>query len=191
MDHNLSIERALASADPGAEASFFARYVTLKERLLTKEYPMAMAGFPGGNDHGPGHIVRVLGYLDQLVGPSPLQILSPYELYLVMSAILYHDVGILRGRKDHAETSAVLLAEDENPYVFDAVDKDYIESAVVSHSSSADIRGRCARFEDEEVVRGHRVHPQWIAALVRLADELDEDARRGSADLEAKLVRHR
>ncbi len=66
---------------------------------------MTMSGFPGGNDHGPGHILRVLTYLDQLLGSEPLRHLDVYELFIAMMSILYHDVGILRGRANHPVTS--------------------------------------------------------------------------------------
>ena len=81
----------------------------MKDRLLTNEYEHWAAGFPEGNNHGGGHIRRVLEKLDQLLGPDPLKSLNAYELFLARMAILYHDIGLLRQREGHAEISGELL----------------------------------------------------------------------------------
>src|SRR5437667_5611853 len=92
----LGIEESLR----GAHQELYDRYAVLKNRLLSKEYPFAMMRFEGGNDHGPGHIQRVLEKLDQLLGADPLtpRLINTYELFLTMMSVLYHDVGMLRAR---------------------------------------------------------------------------------------------
>ena len=182
----LGIECALKAV---SDLPFYDRYALVKRRVLTQEYEFWAAGFPGGNNHGPGHIRRVLEYLDQLVGNDPVAsgVLSAYELYLAMMAVLYHDVGILRGRAGHADASATFLREDDNWLVFDERDRRIIAVAVASHSSSKDIDAACGEFEETEVVGGHRARPRTVAALVRLADELDEDHRRADPHVAEKL----
>lgn len=179
----LSIETALASRRSPNEISFYGRYSVLKERVLSVEYSMTMARFPGGNDHGPKHIERVLQYLDKILAPKPLKHLSEYELFLAMMGVLYHDIGMLRGRDGHAEMSAKLLAEDQADYVFSDIDKVFLKEVVRSHSSSK----RIEDCQSDQHVQGYDVRPQTIAALVRIADELDEDIRRADRHLQAKL----
>jgi hypothetical protein len=72
----------------------------LKTKLLRDIYPFWGQGFPGGNDHGPGHIERVLEKLDQLLGEDAIGkgLVGIYELYLAMISVLYHDICILGGR---------------------------------------------------------------------------------------------
>jgi hypothetical protein len=178
MSARLRIEKALESASGTLGKPFFPRYQLLKARLLEIDYNFWAGGFRGGNDHGPGHINRVLAYLDQLLGQAPVEFLSEYELFLAMMAVLYHDLGILRSRANHASISAVLLGEEKNEYVIDSHDRDIISAAVVSHSSTKDIAVECSRFSSTEVIGGQNVRPRVVAALVRLADELDEDYRR-------------
>ncbi len=188
MKPNNAIERALLTHQQKNQTeNYFTRYVLLRDRLLNNEYTQVMSGFVGGNDHGPNHIRRVLSYLDMILAPKPLKHVRPYELFITMMAILYHDIGILRQRKDHAQISAILLALDSNDYVFDSLDKNLMEAAVVSHSSSVDIQEQCRAFSQIEHVRGNEVRPKVVAALVRLADELDEDARRADPAVEAKM----
>lgn len=182
--NELGIELALGQAG----GDFSSKYQLMKSRLLEVEYEHWAAGFPEGNSHGRSHIQRVLAYLDMMLGKDPLHHLSVYELFLTMMSILYHDVGILRARKEHPEISKRLLEDDRNDaYVINKIDKEIIAAAVVSHSSSKDIAKECAQFSPEEIVGKHRARPTVVAALVRLADELDEDHRRADPILQGKL----
>jgi hypothetical protein len=104
-----------------------------------------------------------------------------------MLSILYHDIGILRAREDHAGISSVFVEEEKNTYLVDPRDRDLISAAVVSHSSSKDIVLETERFSDEELIGNQSVRPRVIAALVRLADELDEDFRRAETAVQEKL----
>lgn len=183
------LEQSLKQAEEEVGKPLWARYQVLKERLFTEEYAHWATGFRGGNDHGPGHIKRVLEKFDQLIeGNTERRApLRPYELYLAMLSILYHDIGILRGRVGHSDTSALLIGDERNDYLIDVRDRDVISVAVVSHSSSKDIAEETAGFADEELIGGQSVRPRVIAALVRLADELDEDFRRADPDLQRRL----
>lgn len=172
----------------GVGGGFIEKYRLMKDRLLNCEYEHWAAGFPEGNNHGRGHINRVLEYLDYLVGPEPLEHLSVYELFLAMMSILYHDIGLLRQRQGHADISKQLLEDDANDrYIINPIDKEIIAAAVVSHSSSKDIPDECARFSEVEFIGQHRARPTVIASLVRLADELDEDHRRADPVLQGRL----
>lgn len=185
----LGIERSLREAGKHMSLPLYERYYLLKERLFSYEYEHWAAGFTTGNNHGRSHINRVLFNLNALLGAKPFQndTITPYELFLAMMSILYHDIGILRGRKDHNEKSALLLSEENNEYIIDSQDKKIISVAVVSHSSNTDIEETCVRFQDKEVIGGQIVRPKVIAALVRFADELDEDFRRADTSLQQKL----
>lgn len=181
----LGIEAALERAG----GDFSTKYRLMKSRLLNVEYEHWAAGFPEGNSHGRSHIQRVLSYLDLLLGKDPLAQLDVYELFLAMMSVLYHDVGILRTRKGHADISKELLEGDKNDaYVIHKIDKEIIAAAVVSHSSSKDIAKECSRFSPTELIGRHKARPTVVAALVRLADELDEDHRRADPILQSKLL---
>lgn len=167
----------------------FHRYSVLKDRLLNVEYEQVAAGFPEGNNHGKGHIIRVLEKFDQLVGEDPVSkgILNTQELFLALVTIVYHDIGLLRGRTEHAEKSGQMVSNEKNPYVINEHEKEIVEAGVTCHSSSKDIDVVC-RHLPEEVIVGHEpIRPRTIAALVRLADELDEDFRRAD-DILAKRI---
>jgi hypothetical protein len=187
----LPIEQTLEASSRSLGEPLIDRYNVLKHDLLedggTSEY--WAAGFRFGNNHGPSHIKRVLEHLDQLLGPDPTRIINPYELYLTMMSVLYHDVGILGGRSRHADRSGEFLyqKEEDNRYIFDSRDREIIRAAVVSHSSSKDIDDECSVFQEAEIIRNHIVRPRTVAALVRFADELDEDHRRADPLIEKRI----
>jgi hypothetical protein len=186
---SLQIESALVKASQELGIPFAQRYEVLKDRLYNTEYEHVHAGFPSGTNHGRSHINRVLEKLDRLVDGDPLRdgVINAYELFLTMVSVLYHDVGLLRGRKGHQITSQLLVGDENNEYLVNANDRDIIKAAVVSHSSNEDIEHRCARFAETEVIGSYSVRPRVVAALVRLADELDEDYRRADPTLEQRL----
>ena len=167
----------------------YERYVVLKQRLLTQEQSYWASRFSEGNDHGPGHISRVLEYLGMIVGSRALKArtLTPYELFLSMVAVLYHDVGLLRGRKDHAASSAAILASERNDYLLNQFERDIVAAIVASHSSTTDIEQQCSRFSVEEYMGGQLVRPRTLAGLVRLADECDEDYRRADESVMVRM----
>lgn len=186
----LGIERELRTASKRLAKPFYEKYQILKDRLLRIELTHWAVQSPGFNDHGPGHISRVLENLDRLLGSRPIakKLLEPYELFLAMLAVLYHDVGMLRGRKNHADVSAMLVEEERNEYLMDENDREFISAAVVTHSSSKSIAAETERFADVEIIGGQRVRPRLIAALVRFADELDEDHRRADPILQTRMA---
>jgi hypothetical protein len=179
------LEEHLREAQERSDKPFFSKYDVLKRQLLTADYSHWAAKFPGGNDHGPGHVERVLEKLDGLLGDR--QVITGYELFLTMMAILYHDVGILGGREEHSATSATFIQEERNDYIIDVHDRDVIAAAVYAHSSSRDIEEATRALSTRESIGNETVRPQMIAALVRLADELDEDFNRANPTVAKRL----
>ena len=62
-ESDLKIEKKLQRRSK----DLYALYSELKRKMLNHEYLFTMHAFPGGNDHGPNHIRRVLGYVDKLL----------------------------------------------------------------------------------------------------------------------------
>lgn len=78
MEPHLRIEQALYQHQERQRGEdYFHRYAVVKQRLYSHEYGHVMAGFPYGNEHGPGHIERVLERLGELLGERPLDGVYP------------------------------------------------------------------------------------------------------------------
>lgn len=98
-----------------------------------------MHRFPGGNDHGPEHIKRVLGYLDQLLG-GKRELLNELELFLLLCSVLLHDQGMLQGRSGHARVSQRLLKLPEFSAYFDDPERLFIGKFVAVHMRESEHR---------------------------------------------------
>jgi len=164
----------------------FAIYTLAKSELMTIQDRWC-SKWREGNDHGPGHIDRVLDNLAVLVGAGPVEIgeLSKLDIFLAMMGIVAHDIGVINGRKDHAIESAKLINKiaRNNKYIFDNHTSEILVAAIVCHSSTVVLEEECSHFDHEEPIAGQTVRPLKVAALVRLADELDEDYRRAPQQL--------
>ena len=55
------------------------------------------------NNHGPQHINTVIQRSLELLQVSECE-MTPYEAYLLLMSIQFHDAGIIYGRKDHEKT---------------------------------------------------------------------------------------
>lgn len=177
----LQIENYLQKIEQSSGTKYFSKYQVVKDYVFGNHYNYWGLGFPGGNDHGKPHIERVLEHLNNLLGMDSLTVLdsiNDYELYLVMMAILFHDIGIVKQRENHAQISKSIFENSGNSYILNDLDKEIIAVAVVCHSSSKNIEQECMSFSSEETIGNQRVRPRLVAALVRLADEIDEDSRR-------------
>lgn len=164
------------------DEDLYAKYKVLKKQLMDNIQTRWCSRWPEGNDHGPNHIERVLANVSAILGRDPIRNgrLSVYELFLTAIAVVTHDIGIIDGRKHHAIHSAELLdaLAKKNIFMFDEHSTAILGAAIRCHSSSTDIEHECREFSTSETLIGHVVRPRFIAGLVRLADELDEDRRR-------------
>jgi hypothetical protein len=183
MHNHEALEAYLQKLDKG----LFAIYTIAKSKLMSTFQERWCSHWPEGNDHGPAHINRVLDNLAALVGQEPVETgeLSQLDLFLTMMGVVAHDIGVISGRAHHANASANLIRQiaASNQYVFNDHTLDILVAAIVCHSSTAKIEDECRHFAEKEPIAGQTVRPYKIAALVRIADELDEDSRRAPKQL--------
>jgi len=174
---------------------FFYIYMATKSILKKYYYPFIKDVNPFYTDHGFNHIERIFERLFDLLKPHLLtddQVISPqgrkrinsdklseklnaYDLYLLMSSVLWHDVGNLYGRKEHEKNIYKLFDRAKN-FLHDRNSADWIEKIGKAHSGAAAIDANIERGQLNEGIFTY--HPRFLAALLRFADELDEDKRR-------------
>ena len=175
------LEEKLASElgeDRGRER--YAHYTIAKEPLqdaldeIKKKYPE----FTG---HDIGHVNGVLEKAYLLLGKS-IDLLNCEELYLLMMAILFHDSGMIVSRTDH---------QNKIDFVFDTIrgidarirpEKKLVKRIIRAHSGTG-LDGTSDTLKDVEVLssfEGKGIKLRELSAILRFADELEEDARRAS-----------
>lgn len=184
-----SKKKKLTSALPGEGAVDYAsRLATLHNYLNTTIHPEVVAGamiHDGGylNDHGPEHIRTVMQRLSKLLSAESCE-LTGYELYLLIVATHFHDVGNIDGREGHELKIPDFMREMGKLLGDEGVEHRWINNIAQAHGG----RGgdRILELSTKEHVNHKVIRPRLLAGLLRFADELSDDAGRASRYLLSK-----
>lgn len=139
--------------------------------------------------HGKAHIESVEYYVDALIGQR-LQHLYPEELYILLMGVLCHDIGMVsENRPLHNVISYKYVLSDDSIGTISVPDDKYkkpIALLCLGHRDHKDENGDIHTLTDsckidnkdveiEEVIEINHstVHLRYLAAILRLADELD------------------
>lgn len=131
-------------------------------------------------DHGPEHIATVIVRASELV-EAEFCTLSAYEVYLLLMAIHFHDVGNIFGRKDHATK-----AKDAMKWLGDSAGRDEFEKKLIlqiarAHGGEIDgDKDTIGRLPGSTLLHHQQVRPRLLAAILRFADELADERRRAN-----------
>ncbi|MFW9876300.1 MAG: hypothetical protein ACFFG0_24655 [Candidatus Thorarchaeota archaeon] len=164
---------------------YFFSYYNQKLRLFNHFYSHIQEKLIGFNDHGPDHINRILEIYPRILenripnidGKTDLfkKSLNFYEVYLLLSATIWHDVANLMGRDNHGINIKQMPVFNESVFVNDELKK-YILQIAESHTGEGSIEKKINR--ETEYAYNHTLNLRFLAAILRLADELEETERR-------------
>jgi hypothetical protein len=193
-----------SSAFPGiGKKDYVADFLSLDKYLNENVHPhvetLARIADSEGylTDHGPGHIKMVMHRACKIIdkslneGGSFDPALRPYETFLLLMAIHFHDIGNRYGREGHEQR--ILDQMNDIPIMgsFSTAEKRTIAKIASTHGGkvgdSKDTIGQILP-EGQQTLSDVTYRPQMIAAVLRLADELAEDSSR--ADNFALLQAH-
>lgn len=173
--------------------SYFDRYTDLAKKLNRDFHPQVQAGsaaVDGGmlTDHGPDHIKTVLNRAALLLDDSTnSNELNGYEIYLLMCAIHFHDLGNIYGREKHEKRVAEMM-DSVSQFLGDSIEKDMIRRIAEAHG------GKVLESKDTithlleggaEPINGVDVRPRMLAAILKFADELADDSYRANKVLQS------
>ncbi|WP_158659528.1 hypothetical protein [Pseudomonas sp. PONIH3] len=108
---------------PRMSNDYYVQYSNFVNALRRDIYPGVDAGLAANSAisgyytaHNAEHFDEVVRYAGDLLGASTTEgvskdVLTPYELYILLVAIRVHDVGNIEGREDHEKKWAVAGAE--------------------------------------------------------------------------------
>ena len=167
-------------------------YYSFKGVLRGQIYPNVSLGAANNNNgapitltcHGEEHINTVIKRASQLVllidknTPEPL---SPYEILVLLNAILIHDIGNIGGRIDHAKRSSEITNTLSSHGNLDPTEKRCTANIALAHSGPDGFEN--ARLPETENIHGQKIRPLLLASILRKADELADDRTRSHIDL--------
>lgn len=167
--------------------NYFRRYTTLVDNLRNNVYPNINAGLsslsksPGlYTDHGERHFDEVVRYAG-LILEGAIDVLKPFELYVLLCAIRIHDAGNIDGRENHERRTSSILRTYGGDIKNDSAELKMIADIAQAHG------GHTVDKNDKDTIGALKetagvgpiiVRQRLIAALVRFADEICEHSSR-------------
>jgi hypothetical protein len=150
------------------------------------------------NNHGPGHVNKVIEKVSEILHFFDRGYLTPYEGFFLLCAIQAHDVGNVFGRKDHEKYCKDILEEKGKPYIPDSFERKVIEKLVLVHGGAFNgEQDTISCLSEKKLLYEKYFRERLLAALLRFGDELADDASRSDRDgiergtiLEGSLIYH-
>lgn len=172
---------------PDLNVDYFDRFCRVDEYLNAEVHPKVNQGATAHDrlwltDHGPAHISTVISRASRLIF-APKCILTPYEAYLLLLAIHFHDVGNVFGRQEHEKrVDTIMWQLDDSLIGSDSFEKRLITDIAMSHGGKTpegdfDTIGSLP-YKRNPPNNEPRAH--LLAAILRFADELADDFTRTS-----------
>lgn len=164
---------------------YIARYKENSGKLYRDVHPLVEKGAAildkvYLNDHGVNHIKTVIQRASQLVSTKDF-ILSPYELYILLMGIHLHDIGNIKGRSNHEEKIDSVIKDIDkamSSIIFvDDIEKETIIDIARAHGGSCEY---LQSLDNETKVLDKTIRSQYLAAIIRLADEISDDVGRAN-----------
>lgn len=158
------------------------------ESKLNREYhPLVNLGAAihnGGllTDHGPDHVQMVMRRAFHIIGEKRAESLNGYEIFILLMAIHFHDLGNILGREEHELKIIDVMDKMGDVLPLNTIDKEFIREIATAHGGYAD-----ESKTDKDTIRTlktteHRdsiqIRPSLLASILRFADELADDSSR-------------
>lgn len=136
-------------------------------------------------DHGPDHVKKLIWRLTDLLSAGT-GTLSAYEVYLLLVAAQFHDVGNIFGRSQHEQRASEVMNDMGTILGIDSVEKRHIYQIAQAHGGED--KDKISAIPKSEHIKNKDVRLQLLAALLKFADELAEDSSRAARYLLGKGI---
>lgn len=132
------------------------------------------------NDHGKEHVSMVIQRAGLLLGDR-VNDLSGYEIFLLLLAIHFHDVGNIFGREEHEEKIFEVMDKLGVMLPLDNATQIYIAKIAMAHGGKINgNKDTISSLLPKDHLQGVPIRPALIAALLRYADEISDDYTRAA-----------
>ncbi len=160
--------------------AYFADYVSSRSKVLD-EIGQIQGVETQLSDHGPKHIADVMKQVLMLISTDEqTHKLHALDLYVLLLAVLFHDVGNLFGRSGHNTRIAGVYDFARGTSANVRHEKTLVLRAARAHTGQSTAGDKNTLFDlnDREHLNGEIIKLQTIAAVLRFADELAEGPQR-------------
>lgn len=156
-------------------------YEQARSRLISEVYDYIRKKEPDLTDHGASHVTNIQSNVSKLLShDGNIECLSGTEMYCLGMSILFHDAALVHGRSGHHEGAVQM-------YDKFSIRKNPRERTIISQMTRAHTglardgtNDTLKEVELDGPLEGERIRTREIAAILRLADELEEGPHRTS-----------
>lgn len=167
---------------PSNRGDLVERYINLENKLNDEWHENvnlgpAIAGDGLLTNHGVEHVNDVMLHANMIIGKN-IKKLNGYEIYLLLLAIHFHDLGNIKGREEHEEKIEEIMMEMEDALP-DAVEQQFIIAIATAHGGYVNgDKDTIFHISVDKSCNGIKVRSKLLAAILRFADELSDDYTR-------------
>ena len=190
---------------PVKEDNYYDKYQNITNHLKRNVYDEVNTGLAANSeeqglytDHGKEHFDSVIYYAGQMLGlhtnkdisictaklVKSTWVLKPYELYLLLLGIRFHDVGNIYGREDHEKNIMKVIIKFKVPHLhYDRVESKKIAIIGGAHGGKTKSGSKDTINALPDTSRDGGIDDlnlKKIAAIIRFADEICENRQRTS-----------
>jgi hypothetical protein len=159
------------------------KYEVMKKYLSREYYPWIQANCPYFTDHGQSHVESVIQSASQLLLNLKKSEKNPIDVYLILCSIIWHDVGMVFSRSNHAGEIKTIFEAVKNLGFPDPSTSRLVSQLVSAHEGGNGL-GNIEREQDLTILgKTHTVFPRALAAILRFSDEISENRSRISPGL--------
>lgn len=132
------------------------------------------------NNHGVGHVRKVIERASEIFKLFPKCKLNAYEGYLLLCAIQFHDIGNIFGREEHEKKINEIMEQKCKQILRDRFERDLIVKIAMVHGGLInDDRDTIKNLNEKpRSLYGHPFRERLLAAILRFSDELADDSSR-------------
>lgn len=156
------------------------------DKILQPFHTWVSTKYGNYTDHGRLHVEAVKYAAGKLL-LNP-QGLSSLEIYLLLTAVIWHDIGMISGRAGHEKEVSDIISKVGDGLLSDPGYRRIVEEIIKAHSGKSGLEG--PRWDEKLPTPSggvQSVFPRALAAIVRFADEISENRSRinqvGRADV--------
>ena len=173
---------------PNNAESYTKTFFEIERTMNSQVHPnitlgAAAAGDGILNDHGVDHVAMVEERAFKLLGKKAYE-LCGYEIFFLLLAIHFHDVGNMLGREAHEEKIDEIFDALGDKFPLDNIAQRLIRDIAMSHGGRIDGNKDTLFYVQEKVyIDGILIRASLLASILRYADEIADDKNRASAFL--------
>ena len=178
-EYGLGYEFPTITCDWLDKFSSFEKYIAKYHQNV--DLGIAVSGDGLLTDHGLEHINSVMRHsVDIMFDPM---LLTGYEMYILMYAIHFHDLGNITGRLKHEEKIGEIMGKMADDLSLSMMERQVIKSIAMAHGGYVDGDKDTIKYVDRSYTYGGaNIRPQVLAAILRFADEVSDDLCRSDFD---------